>query len=169
MKTFSRLSLLTFVFLGIAFMLVGNTVYAQSLEVYTAGGQAEYEIGDPVKVTFVVDPAKAVTLTISALGVNITSVSGATAPFLIPGTYTTDAKLGNLTVDGTITSSGAYISAMWDRGAADDLSARADLTGSPDAPRIVVDPPDVNGTGEHRCRLVILSHNRFGLGIFYHR
>ena len=49
MKTFSRLSLLTFVFLGIAFMLVGNTVYAQSLEVYTAGGQAEYEIGRPSK------------------------------------------------------------------------------------------------------------------------
>ena len=39
MKTFSRLSLLTFVFLGIAFMLVGNTVHAQqdALEVYTAG------------------------------------------------------------------------------------------------------------------------------------
>ena len=95
MKMFSRLSLLTFVFLGIAFMLVGSTVHAQQekLEGYTAGGQAEYDIGDPVKVTFVVDPAKAVTLSISALGVNITSISGATAPFLIPGTYTTDAKV----------------------------------------------------------------------------
>ena len=146
MKTFSRLSLLTFVFLGIAFMLVGSTVYAQQekLEVYTAGGPAEYDIGDSVTVYFVVEPAKAVTLSLSALGVNITSISGATAPFLIPGTYTTDAKAGNLVVGGTITSSGAYISARWDRGAADDLSARADLTGSPDAPRIVVDPPNVN-------------------------
>ena len=48
MKMFSRLSLL-FVFLGIAFMLVGSTVHAQQekLEGYTAGGQAEYDIGDP--------------------------------------------------------------------------------------------------------------------------
>ena len=145
MKTFSRLSLLTFVFLGIAFMLVGNTVYAQSLEVYTAGGQAEYEIGDPVKVTFVVDPPETVVnLLVSAVGVNITSISGVTAPGAIPGKYATENKGGSLVVEGIITSSGAYISAMWDRGAADDLSARADLTGSPDAPRIVVDPPNVN-------------------------
>ena len=148
MKTFSRLSLLTLLFLGIALMLVGNTVYAQSLEVYTAGGKAEYEIGDPVKVTFVVDPPdQVVTLTVSASGVNITSISGATAPYTIPGTYATETKGGSLVVEGTITSSGAYIAARWDRGAADDLSARADLTGSPDAPRIVVDPPNVNGTG----------------------
>ena len=115
MKMFLRLGV--FVFLGIAFMLVGSTVHAQQekLEVYTAGGQAEYDIGDPVEVTFVVEPAKAVTLSISALGVNITSISGATAPFLIPGTYTTDAKVGALVVRGTLEQEvGAFISATWE-------------------------------------------------------
>ena len=142
MKTFSRLSLLTLLFLGFALMLVGETVHAQdTLEVYTAGGQAEYNIGDPVSVTFVVTPPKAVTLNITASGVSISSPGP-------PGSYTTAADTGALTVTGTITSSGAYIAAMWDRGAADDLSARADLTGSPDAPRIVVAPPNVNGTGQ---------------------
>ena len=50
MKMFLRLGV--FVFLGIAFMLVGSTVHAQQekLEGYTAGGQAEYDIGDSVKV-----------------------------------------------------------------------------------------------------------------------
>ena len=93
-------------------------------------------------------PDKVVTLLVNAVGVNITSISGVTAPYAIPGQYATDNKAGSLVVEGIITSSGAYISARWDRGAADDLSARADLTGSPDAPRIVVDVPDVNGTGE---------------------
>ena len=148
MKTFSRLSVLTLLFLGIAFMLVGSTVYAQQdkLEVFTAGGQAEYDIGDPVSVTFVVTPEKAVTLQITASGVNITNIQGSLLTGT-PGNYTTDAKTGSLKVDGIITSSGAYIAAMWDRGAADDLSARADLGGKPQAPRIVVDPPNVNDTG----------------------
>ena len=115
MKMFLRLGV--FVFLGIAFMLVGSTVHAQQekLEVYTAGGPAEYDIGDSVTVYFVVKPAKAVTLSISALGVNITSISGATAPFLIPGTYTTDAKVGALVVRGTLEQEvGAFISATWE-------------------------------------------------------
>ena len=148
MKTFSRLSVLTLLFLGIAFMLVGSTVYAQQgkLEVFTAGGQAEYDIGDPVSVTFVVTPEKTVTLRITASGVNITNIGGSLLT-VTPGDYATDAKTGSLKVDGIITSSGAYIAAMWDRGAADDLSARADLGGRPQAPRIVVDPPNVNGTG----------------------
>ena len=149
MKTFSRLSLFTLLFLGIAFMLAGDTVLAQqeSLEVYTAGGAAEYDIGDPVAVTFVVDPVQVVNLQITWSGVNITSISGATAPFANGGNYATDSKAGSLEINGTITASGAWINAKWDRRAADDLSARADLTGLPDAPRIVVDSPDVNGTG----------------------
>ena len=143
MKTFSRLSLLTLLFLGVAFMLVVDTVHAQSLEVYTAGGQAEYKIGDPVAVTFVVTPPQVVNLQVDWQGVNITSITGAIAPYA-PGNYATEALGGTVEIKGVITAPNAYISALWDRGAADDLSARADLGGKGDAPRIVVAPPDVD-------------------------
>ena len=124
-----------------------DTVHAQAkLEVYTAGGQAEYDVGDPVTVTFVVEPVQVVTLQINWQGVNITNIAGATAPFL-SGNYATDSKTGALEIKGVITAPNAYISALWDRGAADDLSARADLGSKADAPRIVVEPPNVNGTG----------------------
>ena len=151
MKTFSRLSLLTLLFLGVAFMLVVDTVHAQhaqqdTLEVYTAGGQAEYNVGDEVEVSFVVRPTQVVPLQVDWQGVNITGITGATAPYA-PGNYATDSTLGSLVIKGTIAAPNAYISALWDRSPADDLFARADLGSKAKAPRIVVNPPDVNGTG----------------------
>ena len=136
MKTFSRLSLLTLLFLGIALMLVGGTAYAQSLEVYTAAGQAGYDIGDLVKVTFVVDPSQAVSLEIEAVDMDITHISGATAPYTIPGNYITDARAGSLVIEGILLSSCAYISARWDRGPDDDLHARAHVAGCIGADRV---------------------------------
>ena len=112
MKTFSRLNLLTLLFLSIVLMLVEGTGYAESLEVLILEGQTG--VGDPVGVRFVVDPAKAVILRVDAVGVEITSISGATAPYAIPGNYATDADAGTLIVEGRIRSSGAYISGAYD-------------------------------------------------------
>ena len=136
MKTFSRLSLLALLFFGFAFMLVGSTVYAQSLVVYTDGGQAGYDIGDPVRVTFVVDPSQAVSLEIEAVDMDITHISGATAPYTIPGNYITDARAGSLVIEGILLSACADISARWDRGPDDDLHARAHVAGCIGADRV---------------------------------
>lgn len=140
MRTFSRLNVLTLLFLSIALVLIEGTVDAQSLEVYTADEQAGYgiDIGEPVKATFVVDPPKAVRLRIDAVGVKVTSISGASAPYAIPGNYPTDADAGILIVEGIITSSGAYISARWDGGANNDLYARADLPNAVDSRHLAV-------------------------------
>ena len=129
MKTFSRLSLLMLLFLGIAFVFVVDTVHAQQdqLAVYTAGGQAEYNVGDQVLVTFVVDPEQRVNLQVNWQGVRITDIGGATAPYA-PGAYATDSKTGSLVIRDVITAPNAYISALWDRGTADDLSSGADFT-----------------------------------------
>ena len=146
MRMFS--SLKVFMFLGIAFMFVGSTVYAQpeSLEVYTSGGTAGYKIGDPVAVTFVVDPPQAVNLRIDATGINITSISGATAPYTIPGNYATDSRFGALTIRGIITASGAWIMAEWDRGAnKDNLTAIAECLCLPTSALIYVSPPEPRG------------------------
>ena len=102
MKTFSRLSLLTLLFLGFAFMLIGNTVYAQldNLEVYTAAGQAGYDIGDPVTLTFFVTPEDAIDLTVSWAGFGVTSVVGAggviAGPYISGSVYTTDKDTGSI-------------------------------------------------------------------------
>ena len=136
MKTFSRLSLLALLFFSFAFMLVGSTVYAQSLVVYTDGGQAGYDIGDSIRVTFVVDPSQAVSLEIEAVDMDITHISGATAPYTIPGNYITDARAGSLEVEGILLSSCAYISAWWDRGPDDDLHVRVDVAGCIGADRV---------------------------------
>ena len=130
MKMFLRLGV--FVFLGIVFLFVVGPADGQhSLYGGTAGGQTGYDIGDRVEVTFVVEPIDSVALYIEARGMNITSIVGATTTVnpIVPGTYSTDADSGLLVVTGTITpiSGGTYISALWDRGAADDLLARADL------------------------------------------
>ena len=130
MKMFLRLGV--FVFLGIVFLFVVGPADGQdSLYVGTAGGQTGYDIGDRVEVAFVVEPIDSVALYIEARGMNITSIVGATTTVnpIVPGTYSTDADSGLLVVTGTITpiSGGTYISALWDRGAADDLLARADL------------------------------------------
>ena len=96
MKTFSRLSLLTLLLLGFAFMLAVDTVHAQQdqLEVYTAGGQVEYNVGDPVLVTFAVTPPQVVNLQVDWQGVNVTGITGATAPYA-PGNYATSSLGGD--------------------------------------------------------------------------
>ena len=133
MKTFSRLSLFALVFLGIAFMFVGNTAEAQdpSLEV---AGISDYEVGDPVTVTFRAAEAggvyKEVPLDIDAGGdVTVTSHT-------VPGTHMTNS-LGFLQVKGTITgtSPGTYISARWN---SSDLFAKADLTGQVEEIKTVI-------------------------------
>ena len=136
MKTFSRLSLLALLFFGFAFMLVGSTVYAQSLVVYTDRGQAGYDIGDPVRVTFVVDPSQAVSLEIEAVDMDITHISGATAPYTIPGNYITDARSGSLVIEGILLSACADISARWDRGPDNDLRAMVAVAGCIGAARV---------------------------------
>ena len=136
MKTFSRLNVLMLLFLSIVLMLVEGTGYAESLEVLILEGQTG--IGDPVGVRFVIDPPKAVILRVDAVGVEITSISGATAPYAIPGNYATDAEAGTLLVEGRIRASGAYISAVWDRDANDDLSAIAQVPNAVDRRHLAV-------------------------------
>ena len=136
MKTFSRLNVLTLLFLSIVLMCVEGMGYAESLEVLILEGQTG--IGDPVGVRFVVDPPKAVILRIDAVGVEITGISGGTAPYAIPGNYATDAEAGTLLVEGRIRASGAYISAVWDRDADDDLSAIAQVPNAVDRRHLAV-------------------------------
>ena len=67
MKTFSRLSLLTLLFLGIALMLVGGTtdVYAQDTSLKVTGDTGTdkgYDVGDDVETVFTATLTKTVTL-----------------------------------------------------------------------------------------------------------
>ena len=146
MKTFSRLSLLTLLLLGFALIFTPGTVLAQSLQV--AGGDGEYRIGETVTVTFIAP--ENTQLRINAQNVTITGiglVNDLKPPTVIPGLYTTDPEAGSLVVQGTIQGSPAFISALWDRRVEDDLFARADFEIVADAPRIVVEPPNVNSSG----------------------
>ena len=145
MKTFSRLSLLTLLFLGVALMLVGRTtdVYAQNTSLQVTGDTGTdkvYDVGDRVETVFTATDAdgdfvEGADLTITHVGLTDVTISN---------DGTTD-DLGQVEVRGQITSSVAYINASWDEKA---KTAGANFTGSPDAPRIVVEPPNVNGTGD---------------------
>ena len=144
MKTFSRLSLLTLLFLGIALMLVGGTtdVYALETSLQVTGDTGKdkvYDVGDRVETVFTATDAdgeavEGADLTITHVGLTDVTISDG-------GTTNTE---GEVVVRGQITSSVAYINASWDDQA---QTAGANFTGSPDAPRIVVDPPNVNDTG----------------------
>ena len=144
MKTFSRLSVLTLLFLGIALMLVGGTtdVYAQEASLTVTGDTGKdkvYDVGDNVLTTFTAsdengDAVEGIDLTITHNGLTGVAISNG---------GTTDT-FGSVAVRGQITSSGAFIRADWED---ESLLAQANLTGRPDAPRIVVDPPNVNDTG----------------------
>lgn len=153
MKTFSRLSLLTLLFLGIALILVAGTVDAQQdgLGVETDKQATAYDIGDSATVRFTVSPEDEIDLTVSWSGINVTSVAGSggviAGPYISGSAYTTDKDTGQLVVRGTVVASGAYVRALWPEGGNNGLRAEALLGGSPDAPRIVVDPPNVNDTG----------------------
>ena len=147
MKTFSRLSLLTLLFLGVALMLVGGTtdVYAQSREASLkvtgdTGEEKVYDVGDRVETTFTATDQNGDAVE----GVELEITHGGLTDVTVSDNGTTD-ELGTVLVRGQIVSAGAFISARWIE---QSLLARADFTGSPDAPRIVVEPPNVNGTGD---------------------
>ena len=144
MKTFSRLSVLMLLFLGVALMLVGGTpdVYAQEASLRVTGDTGKdkvYNVGNRVETFFTAsdedkDPVENADLTITHDGlIGVTISNGGT----------TD-EFGTVVVRGEIISSVAYIDANWDDA---NLTAKATFAGSPKPPRIVVDPPNVNGTG----------------------
>ena len=145
MKTFSRLSLLTLLFLGIALMLVGGTTDVYALETSLqvtgdTGKDKEYDVGDRVETIFTATDAdgeavEGADLTIDHVGLTDVTISD-------DGTTN---KEGEVVVRGQITSSIAYINASWDDQA---QTAGANFKGVTDAPRIVVEPPNVNGTGD---------------------
>ncbi len=147
MKTFSRLSSLTLMFLSVAFLLTGSVFYAHAqtaaLEV---SGEGDHQIGDSVTVIFYATSngnAVVVPLEIDGAGLSNVMINGSPASF--PMTVNTMPALGDVEVTGDITTSGAYVSALWDRPPGDDdLTARADLVGGREpAPLvIVVNPPD---------------------------
>ena len=140
MKTFSRLSLLTLLFLGVALMLVGGTtdVYAQNTSLQIIGDigpDKVYDVGDNVVIVFNAtdgngDPVEGADLTITFVGLTGVTISNAT------GAIGTTDWFGDVVVTGQITSSVAWITAVWDDEA---KMARANFTVSPDPP--IVNPP----------------------------
>ena len=148
MKTFSRLSLLTLLFLSIALMLVEGTVDAQqdSLTVETVvNGNGPFGIGDSATVTFFVTPEAAVDLTVSWSGFAVTSVAGSggviAGPYISGSVYTTDLDTGQLVIRGRIMSQGCtYVEALWPEGSNDGLRASASAHGCIDIdPSLFVD------------------------------
>ena len=141
MHKFSRLSVLTLLFLGIVLMLVGGTADAQqeslTVEMDVNGGPVI--IGTLVRVTFFVTPEAAVDLTISWAGFGVTSVIGAggviAGPYISGSVYTTDKDLGQLVIMGRIMSQGCtYVEALWPEGGNDGLTARTSVPGCIDIP-----------------------------------
>ena len=147
MNTFSRLTM--FVFLGIALMLFGGTVDAQTdpfLEVVGSDGFDPGSTGGNVEVTFqagyngVGKPG--IDLHITATNVSNITING--TPATVPGTYTTGID-GLLIVQGTAPPNVRLeIKAVWDLGGQRELNASA--IKPVDDPRkgpvvIVVNPP----------------------------
>ena len=160
MKTFSRLSLLTLLFLGIALMLVGGTTDVYALETSLqvtgdTGKDKEYDVGDRVETVFTATDADGEAVEGADLTINHVGLTDVT----ISDDGTTN-KEGEVIVRGQITSSVAYITAIWDDQA---QTAGANFTGVADAPRIVVKPPkrtssappDENGTLGSRSPLKV--------------
>ena len=149
MKTFSRLTML-FVFLGIAFMLVGGTAEAQDpfLEVVGSDGfDPSATVGTPLTVIFEAgyDGAgeSGIQLRITATpNINITS------PIPVPGTHMTGVG-GKLTVKGTLQQANVSTSvrAVWSIPGARELNAEAKISaGDEPAPLVIVvnSPEDEN-------------------------
>ena len=152
MKTFSRLSSLTLMFLSVVFLLTGSVFYAHAqnaaLEVEGAGN---HKIGDNVTVTFyaTIDgaPKDGVLLLINGAGLLNVTING-TPVLTFPQNADTGVTpgLGDVVVTGDISSAGAFVSAEWDRPTGDDdLFARAELIGDPKDPIIKVLAPEPCG------------------------
>ena len=150
MKTFSRLSSLTLMFLSVTFLLTGSVFYAHAQNANLGvEGAGDHQIGQSVTVTFyatVDGTAVVVPLLIDGAGLSGVMINGNSASF--PTTVNTMAALGSVEVTGNIASGGAYVSAFWNRpSGADDLRARADLIGDTEpAPLVIVvnSPEDEN-------------------------
>ena len=132
MKTFSRLSLLTLTFLGIALMLVGGTADAQDASLKVIGGESQTALlNTQTTVTFETRGLTApvsVPLDLTVSGVQVVSVGGAPST-LAPGTpvtANTNAQ-GLLAVEVIVTGSPAWVNAVWDRQVLRTLQARATL------------------------------------------
>ena len=129
MKTFSRLNLLTLLFLGIVLMLVGGTtdVYAQETSLQVTGDTGTdkvYDVGDRMETVFTATDAdgeavEGADLTITHVGLTDVTISN---------DGTTD-EFGEVVVRGQITSSCTYVSALWPEGGNDGLRATASLGG----------------------------------------
>lgn len=118
-------------------------MYAQTTSLTVTGDTGKdkvYDVGDNVVTTFTASDENGDAVE----GVDLTITHGGLTGVTISNDGETD-ELGSVIVRGQITSAGAFISAYWEDEA---KQARADLTGRPDAPRIVVEPPNVNGTGD---------------------
>ena len=123
MNTFSRLNLLTLLFLGIVLMLVGGTtdVYAQEASLQVTGDTGtdkEYDVGDRMETVFTATDAdgeavEGADLTITHVGLTDVTISN---------DGTTD-EFGEVVVRGQITSSCTYVSVLWPEGGNDGLRA----------------------------------------------
>ena len=135
MNTFSRLNLLTLLFLGIVLMLVGGTtdVYAQEASLQVTGDTDKvYDVGDRMETVFTATdadhgPVEGADLTITHVGLTDVTISNG---------GTTD-EFGEVVVRGLITSSCVFVRALWPEGGNDGLRAEAWLAGCLD---IDIDP-----------------------------
>ena len=137
MNTFSRLNLLTLLFLGIVLMLVGGTtdVYAQETSLQVTGDTGTdkvYDVGDRVETVFTAtdtdgEAVEGADLTITHVGLTDVTISNG---------GTTD-EFGEVVVRGLITSSCVFVRALWPEGGNDGLRAEAWLAGCLD---IDIDP-----------------------------
>ena len=147
MNTFSRLNLLTLLFLGIVLMLVAGTIDAQQdgLTVETDKQGGAIDIGDSATLIFFVTPEDAIDLTVSWAGFGVTSVVGAggviAGPYISGSVYTTDKDTGQLVITGRIMSQGCtYVRAFWPEGGNNGLSAEVLVPGCIDIdPSLLVD------------------------------
>ena len=135
MNTFSRLNLLTLLFLGIVLMLVGGTtdVYAQEAFLQATGDTDKaYDVGDRMETVFTAtdadhEPVEGADLTITHVGLTDVTISNG---------GTTD-EFGEVVVRGLITSSCVFVRALWPEGGNNGLQVEAWLAGCRD---IDIDP-----------------------------
>ena len=134
MNTFSRLNLLTLLFLGIVLMLVGGTtdVYAQEASLQVTGDTDKaYDVGDRMETVFTATDAdgeavEGADLTITHVGLTDVTISNG---------GTTD-EFGEVVVRGLITSSCVFVRALWPEGGNDGLGAGVTVAGCIGADRV---------------------------------
>ena len=150
MKTFSRLSLFTLIFLGFALMLLGNVtdVHAQAVPALKVeGDDATYEVGTSVEVIFTTQRG-AVPVSDIQLIIDTTGAEAVLDNITVSNGGVTAGGTGRVVITGDAARSGnGHITAEW---AGAKKSARADFTvidegNSPAV--IVVGSPDQSTLG----------------------